>query len=131
MKTGRWVTAAALVAALACAFGSGLRAERMGYPPAEFAARRDFVLVGRCGVPATAAAVSANLTVIPSADGQLRVTPGNQGFTVASAISFRAWTVRANNAVLFLATDGTGTVGVQNDAAGSVDFVLDINGYFE
>jgi uncharacterized repeat protein (TIGR01451 family) len=100
-------------------------------PALQALARRDFVLAGRCGVPATAAAVSANLTVIPSADGQLRVTPGNQDLTAASAISFRAWTVRANNAVLFLATDGTGTVGVQNDAAGNVDFVLDINGYFE
>lgn len=100
-------------------------------PALQALARRDFVLVGRCGVPVTASAVSANLTVIPSADGQLRVAPGDQGFTSASAISFRAGTVRANNAVLFLATDGTGTVGVQNDAAGNVDFVLDINGYFE
>jgi hypothetical protein len=29
-----------------------------------------------------------------------------------------------------LATDGTGTVGIKNDAAGAVHVVLDVNGYF-
>ncbi|MBI5735761.1 MAG: hypothetical protein HY997_07855, partial [Mycolicibacterium neoaurum] len=46
-------------------------------------------------------------------------------------ISFRAGRVLANNAVLFLATDATGAIGVQNDAAGPVHFILDVNGYFE
>ena len=39
MKMGRWMTAAAL-AVMASAFAVGLRAERMGYPPEEFVARR-------------------------------------------------------------------------------------------
>ena len=39
MKTARWVTAVAIVVA-AAAFAAGVRAERMGYPPEEFAARR-------------------------------------------------------------------------------------------
>jgi hypothetical protein len=39
--------------------------------------------------------------------------------------------VLANNAVLFLATDGTGAIGVQNDAAGTVELIIDVNGFFE
>ena len=39
MKILRWVTAVGLVVA-AAGFAVGLRAERMGYPPAEFTARR-------------------------------------------------------------------------------------------
>ena len=39
MKHGRWLVAGAIVVA-AAGLGVGLRAERMGYPPAEFAARR-------------------------------------------------------------------------------------------
>jgi hypothetical protein len=100
-------------------------------PALQAGARRDFVLYGRCGIPPSAIAVSANLTVVPSAAGQLRVVPGNLGLGDATAISFRAWRVLANNAVLFLATDGTGAVGVQNDAPGNVEFILDVNGYFE
>ncbi|MBI5735762.1 MAG: Ig-like domain repeat protein [Mycolicibacterium neoaurum] len=100
-------------------------------PALEAQARREFVLVGRCGIPASALAVSANITVVPSAEGQLRVVPGNLGVTDASTISFRAGRVLANNAVLFLATDATGAIGVQNDAAGPVHFILDVNGYFE
>ena len=61
MKTARWVAAVALVG-LASALAVGLRAERMGYPPAEFAARRQalakalgkgtVVLFGRTAPPA-------------------------------------------------------------------------------
>jgi hypothetical protein len=93
--------------------------------------RRDFVLAGRCGVPAAAVAVSANVTVVPSADGQLRMTPGDLALSAASAISFRSGQVRANNLVLYLSTDGTGAVGVQNDAPAEVDVVIDVNGYFQ
>jgi len=38
---------------------------------------------------------------------------------------------RANNAVVLLATDGTGTIKVKNGSAGVVHFVLDVNGYFQ
>ena len=61
MTTARWVTAVALVA-IASAVAVGVRAERMGYPPAEFAARRQalakalgkgtVVLFGRTAPPA-------------------------------------------------------------------------------
>jgi hypothetical protein len=76
--------------------------------------------------------VSANVTIVsPPAQGQLRIYPGNTLPPVASTISFRATQTRANNAMVVLATDGTGTIGVKNDAAGTVDVVVDVNGYLK
>jgi hypothetical protein len=48
-----------------------------------------------------------------------------------STINFSPGQNRANNAVLRLAVDGTGTIKVKNASAGTVDFVLDVNGYFQ
>jgi hypothetical protein len=49
----------------------------------------------------------------------------------ASTISFQAGRTRANNAALLLSTDGTGRITVKNNAAGALDLVLDVNGYFK
>jgi PKD repeat protein len=92
---------------------------------------RVFQVAGACGIPSTAVSVSVNATVIlPSAQGQLRVYPGNIAPPSTSAISFRAGRTRANGGMAVLATDGTGTIGIKNDAAGAVHVVLDVNGYF-
>ena len=92
---------------------------------------RVFPVTGACGIPFDARAVSANVTVVnPAATGQLRIYPGNTGIPPSSAISFGAGQARANNGMVVLATDGTGTIGVKNDAVGTVQFVLDVNGYF-
>jgi hypothetical protein len=48
-----------------------------------------------------------------------------------SSINFSAGVTRANNAIVPLATDGAGTIGVKNGSAGMVHFVLDVNGYFQ
>jgi PKD repeat protein len=92
---------------------------------------RVFPLTGACGIPSTALSVSINATVVsPPVQGQLRIFPGNTTPPSTSAMSFRAGRTRANNGTVALATDGTGTIGVKNDAAGAVQFVLDVNGYF-
>jgi len=39
--------------------------------------------------------------------------------------------VRANNAILELATDGTGSFGIQSSAAGTTNVVVDVVGYFK
>ena len=89
-----------------------------GLRSGQAARRRTFVLAGSCGVPADAKAVSADLAVAqPAATGSLTCFPGNALPTGATSVSFRAGVTRANNAVLFLATDGAGSIGVQNDAA--------------
>ena len=88
---------------------------------------------GTCGVPATALAVSVNLTAVgAAAAGNLTLYAGDAaGPPRASNINFTAGLTRANNAIVALATDGTGTIKVKNGSAGAVHFVLDVNGYFD
>ena len=47
-----------------------------------------------------------------------------------SAISFRAGKTRANNAVVYLSATTT-TFSVFNNCIAGVDFILDVNGYFQ
>jgi hypothetical protein len=95
-------------------------------------AARVFPVAGACGIPSDAKTVSGNVTVVgPLAPGQLRIYPGNTVIPPTSVINFRAGRTRANNAMLLLATDGARTIGVKNDAAGSVHLIVDVNGYFK
>jgi len=106
----------------------------LGGPPFQANGVRSFdLLQSLCGVPPTAKAVSANLAVVsPAATGRLHAYPGDLGTAPsATAISFSSGGTRANNAILLLATDGSGTVAILNDSGGPLDLVIDINGYFE
>lgn len=88
-------------------------------------------LAGRCGIPALASAVSANVTVIqPGASGSLRVVPGDETVGNAQAVLFRVGRTVANNAILSLSSSGDGAVLLANDSPGNVDVVIDVNGYF-
>jgi PKD repeat protein len=92
---------------------------------------RVFSVAGSCGIPLNATAVSTNVTVVnPKAAGQLRVYPGNTGVPPTSAINFLPGQTRANNSMVVLSTDGTGTISVRNDAPATVGLAVDINGYF-
>jgi hypothetical protein len=95
--------------------------------------RRFPVTGAACGIPSTARAVSVNLTAVePETRGNLTLYPGDgDGPPLASHINFTPGVTRANNAVVPLATDGTGTIKVRNGSAGAVHFVLDVNGYFQ
>lgn len=94
---------------------------------------RVVMLVGApCGIPATAAAVSANITVFnivgaPS-NGVLKV--GIVSPPPTAWINFpQTETQRANAGIL--ATDGSGNIVVQvNMGAGQLDFTVDVNGYY-
>jgi hypothetical protein len=87
---------------------------------------------GSCGVPSGAVAIVSNLTVVNStAAGELKVMAGSLTSTNTSAISFGLSRARANNAIVQLATDGSGTISVINNSAGTVHFILDVNGYFQ
>lgn len=85
-----------------------------------------------CGIPSTAKGLSVNYT-IESAQlpGELRAFAGNGTWTGTSVMSFRTGLTRANNGHLMLATDGTGTFQVTNASAGTISFILDVNGYYE
>ena len=93
---------------------------------------RTVATASKCGLPATVKALSANMTVTgPAAPGFLTLYPADASSApLASNINFRAGETRANNAVLQLATNGTG-LKVLNGSAGTVDFILDVNGWFE
>jgi hypothetical protein len=96
--------------------------------------KRTVTLTGYpCGIPATAKAVSANLTLTQTtAPGSLAIVASDAaGPTTTSNLSFRAGQTRANNTMLLLAQDGSGTVRVENGSAGTLHAILDVNGYFQ
>ena len=92
---------------------------------------RTFAVSGTCGIPPTARAVSANVTVVlPAAAGNLRLWPAQLGPPPTSAINYAAGQTRANSLALGLSP--VGAIAVRADqAAGTVHVILDVNGYFE
>jgi hypothetical protein len=105
----------------------------LGGPAIGASAQRTFTLPPACGIPSAAKAVSANVTVVnPGAQGDLVVYPATLASAPnASTISFRAGRTRANNVSILLATDGTGRITAKNNAAASLDLVVDVNGYYQ
>lgn len=94
---------------------------------------RTISLGGFCGIPLIARAVAANVTVVNStAAGFAALYPGNYPIPSTSTINFVPGATRANNAVLPLATDGTGSLSifVATAGAGSAHVVVDVSGYF-
>lgn len=95
-------------------------------------------IAGSCGIPSTAKAVSFNVTAMaPTGSGKVRLYPGNLTASAPgsnSSIHFTPATApRANSAVIKLATNGAGTLGIHAEVAGSpgqVRLILDIQGYF-
>jgi uncharacterized repeat protein (TIGR01451 family) len=92
---------------------------------------RSFPVAGACGIPADATTITANVTVTNAFDaGTLLAYPGDGAPGTASTISFGASQTRANNAHIRLATDGSGTIRIQNTSPGTVDVVVDVTGYY-
>ena len=107
---------------------------RAGDGPAIAAgATRTFPVAGRCGVPASAIAVSVNLTVVtPGQPGAALAFPGNFAAPPnTNGVSFGAGITRANNLILALATNGDGSVKIRNTSTAPLQVVLDVNGYFQ
>jgi plastocyanin len=102
-----------------------------GGPSLAAGASRTLLITGQCGVPATASAVSFNFTVTQAtADGDLRVIPADQALPLVSTLNWRAGQTRANDAVVALGSSGDILVHV-DQAGGTVDLIIDVNGYFE
>jgi hypothetical protein len=109
-----------------------LAAGPLGGPSLAAGARRLLPLDGSCGIPPGARALSANLTVVAGgAAGFLVLWAGDGELPGTSNLNFGAGRVRANNAVIELARDGTRTLWVKSSSASAVDVILDVNGYFE
>ena len=103
-------------------------------PPLQPGTTRTFnVVASTCGIPAAAKAISMNVTVTrPVGPGYLTLYPGDGAqVPLASTLNFSSGQTRANNAVMPLASDGTGTIKVLAGTGGTVDFILDVNGYFQ
>jgi hypothetical protein len=92
---------------------------------------RSFTIVGgTCGVPASAQAVSVNLTATASsAQGNLRLFPAGAPSPLVSTLNYTAGLSRANNAVAALGTGGQ--ISVLCSPSGTTHVILDVNGYFE
>lgn len=92
--------------------------------------RQVFLMTGACGVPATARALSLNVTAVsPGSEGMLSLFPGDAAVPTTSTLNYRTGQTRANNAIMGLSSDGT--LGVQNNSTGPVDLVIDVTGWFE
>ncbi len=92
---------------------------------------RIFPVTGTCGIGASPVAISVNLTVTQAAaTGELQAFPGNGLLPGTSALSFRSGVTRANNAVVLLATAGSGSIAIHNGSTGTVHVILDVNGTF-
>jgi hypothetical protein len=104
-----------------------------GGPALAAASTRSFPVTDACGVPATATSLSVNVAAVgPAAAGYVTVYRGGADTApLASTVNFAAGATRANNAIVAVAVDGTGTINAKNGSAGTVHFVLDVNGYFE
>lgn len=93
---------------------------------------RTVAATGRCGIPATAKSLAINLTVTGTTTaGFLALYPGDALPFGTSAINFHAGDTRANDGMLLLATDGTGTFAIKNGAAGALQVIVDVDGYFQ
>lgn len=103
----------------------------LGGPALAHASTRSFPITGTCGIPADAVAVAANVTVVgPTASGSLEIQPTGGLPTGTSTINFKAGQIRANNSLLTLGVGGEVSVSTNLSAAGTVQFVLDVSGYF-
>jgi hypothetical protein len=108
-----------------------------GGPALANGALRDFDLTGtgigpgNCTVPATAKALSLNLTVVNAGGpGFVRFSPGCLPPGVSS-INFGTGQTRANNAVFALGAGGILTANAITSNGAGVHLIIDVNGYFE
>ncbi len=95
---------------------------------------RTFNVASLCGIPATAKAISVNLTSISATGkGNLVLFPGGVARPATSSINFETGLNRANNAIVTLSPDGAGQIQGFASVAGSgtVHLAVDVNGYFE
>jgi len=104
----------------------------LGGPPLSGGTSRTFVIVNTCSVPAAATAVSVSIAETQAqGSGHLRIYPAGAALPNVSAINFSAGQTRANNAILPLGGSGGISVYAGIGPGLTVDFILDVNGYFQ
>jgi hypothetical protein len=104
----------------------------IGGPVLEGQQTRVFAVADICGIPASAKALSINLTVTqPNAAGNVRLFPAGPTVPNASSINYVAAQTRANNAVVSLNGNAELAAFVGQPAGTTVHLIIDVNGYFE
>ncbi len=100
-----------------------------GPPRLSIGVSRDFPMTGVCGIPATAQAVSMNLTVTNTlGPGYITIYPHGGTQPTVSTLNYVANVTVANAAVGVLGTGGGITVLAN---VSGTDFVIDVNGYYD
>jgi hypothetical protein len=98
---------------------------------------RAFFVKGMCGVPGTAKAVSVNATVVnPSAQGWLALWPAGATWPGISTLNFPPGAGATANGAVVPLSGCTAPCGDMNvlygvTPSGTLDFVLDVTGYFQ
>jgi hypothetical protein len=104
----------------------------IGGPVLQGQETRPFATAGNCGIPATAKALSINITVTgATAQGNVRLFPAGQAVPNVSAINYAAGQTRANNAIIKLNASGALAAFVGQAAGTTIHLIVDVNGYFE
>jgi hypothetical protein len=104
----------------------------LGGPPLSGGNSRTFVLINTCNIPSTAVAVSVNIAETQAqGSGHLRIYPAGAPLPNVAAINFSAGQTRSNNATLTLGPSGDIAVYAGIGAGLNVDFILDVNGYYQ
>jgi uncharacterized repeat protein (TIGR01451 family) len=93
---------------------------------------RTFTVGGVCGIPTSARAVAANVTVVnPSRAGHLVVYPTGIPVPPASTLNFSGGQTRTNNVILSLGSFGSFDARASLASAGQLDLLLDVVGYYQ
>src|SRR5262249_16971963 len=102
----------------------------LGGPALKANSQRVFAVAGTCGIPLDARALSVNVTVTqPTAIGDLRLFAGGTPAPGTRTISYAAGQTRANVAIVALGSAGDLSVFC-DQTSGTVQMILDVNGYF-
>jgi len=103
----------------------------LGGPALAANTQRTFTVGGQCGIPPTAKALSANLTVTAgTAAGLLKLFPTGIATPTATTINYRGAQTRANNSLPQLGNGGALTIRCEQ-SSGSVHAIIDVNGYYQ
>ncbi len=103
----------------------------LGGPVMSAGASRVFDVRGTCGIPATATAITVNVTATgATGPGHFRFWATDETMPVSSTVNFTAGVTRANNAVLRLGASGRFSAFCSMPA-GTAHLVVDVAGYFE
>jgi hypothetical protein len=104
----------------------------LGGPALMGGATRSFTLTGTCGLPASARAVTLNLTAVgATAGGHLTVFPAGGTVPTTATLNFNAGQTRSNNAVLELGATGGLSVQCALPTGQSTHLTIDVVGYFD